>query len=102
MIRKNTNGDISDKEFEAILKSFIDDYDEFVISYIMPEVLTNGLKILKNEAKKIDGFNENYFVAEDAFPISSNALAEHKNTNCELAVIKQIRLHDLDIRVHYY
>ena len=39
MIRKNTNGDISEAEFEAILKPFIDDYDNFVISYIMPEVI---------------------------------------------------------------
>ena len=39
MIKKNTSGDISDAEFEAILKPFIDDYDEFVISYIMPEVI---------------------------------------------------------------
>ena len=39
MIRKNTNGDISDEEFEKILKPFIDDYDDFVISYIMPEVI---------------------------------------------------------------
>ena len=39
MIRKNTNGDISDEEFEAVLKPFIDDYDNFVISYIMPEVI---------------------------------------------------------------
>lgn len=39
MIRKNTNGDISDEEFEAILNPFIDDYDDFVISYIMPEVI---------------------------------------------------------------
>ena len=39
IIRKNTNGDISDEEFEAILKPFIDDYDNFVISYIMPEVI---------------------------------------------------------------
>lgn len=39
MIRKNTNGDISDEDFEAILKSFIDDYNNFVISYIMPEVI---------------------------------------------------------------
>ena len=31
MIRKNTNGDISDEEFEAVLKPFIDDYDNFVI-----------------------------------------------------------------------
>lgn len=39
MIRKNTSGDISDEEFEAILKPFIDDYDDFVISYIIPEIV---------------------------------------------------------------
>ena len=39
MIRKNTSGDINDKEFDAILKPFINDYDNFVISYIMPEVI---------------------------------------------------------------
>lgn len=39
MIRKNTYSDISDEEFEAILKPFINDYDDFVISYIMPEVI---------------------------------------------------------------
>lgn len=39
MIRKNTCSDISDEEFEAILKPFINDYDDFVISYIMPEVI---------------------------------------------------------------
>ena len=39
MIRKSTNSDISDEEFEAVLKPFIDDYDDFVISYIMPEVI---------------------------------------------------------------
>ena len=56
MIRKNTNGDISDEEFEAILKPFIDDYDNFVISYIMPEVLVNYLKKAKLEAKQLNGF----------------------------------------------
>ena len=44
----------------------------------MPEVLLNCLK-----KSKLDGFNENCFVAGDAFPISSNALADRKNTNCE-------------------
>lgn len=50
--------------------------------------------MIKNEAKNISGFNENYFVAGDAFPVSSNALADHKNKNCKLAGVKQIRLHD--------
>ena len=39
MIRKNTSGDISDKEFDKVLKPFVDNYDEFVVSYIMPEVI---------------------------------------------------------------
>ena len=60
----------------------------------MPEILVNSLKKAKLEAKQLNGFNENYFVAGDAFPISSNALADRKNTNCEKAGVKQIRLHD--------
>ena len=39
MIRKNTDGDISEEEFEKVLKPFIDDYDNFVYSYILPEVI---------------------------------------------------------------
>mgnify|MGYP004452518029 CR=1 FL=1 len=60
----------------------------------MPEILVNCLKKAKLEAKQLNGFNENYFVAGDAFPISSNALADRKNTNWEKAGVKQIRLHD--------
>lgn len=39
MIRKSTGGDISEEEFEKVLKPFIDDYDNFVYSYILPEVI---------------------------------------------------------------
>ena len=39
MIRKTTNGDISDEEFDAILKPFLDNYDENIESYVMPEVI---------------------------------------------------------------
>lgn len=39
MIRKTTNDDISDDEFEAILKPFIDDYDNFIYSYVMLEII---------------------------------------------------------------
>ena len=60
----------------------------------MPRKLSEDLKKTKLEAKKTAGFNENYFVAADAFPISSNTLTDRKNKNCELAGVKQIRLHD--------
>ena len=36
MIRKTINGDINDDELEAILKPFLDDYDNFIFSYLMP------------------------------------------------------------------
>ena len=58
------------------------------------KVLLNDLKMLKKEDSKIHGFNDNYFVAGDAFPISSNTLSNRKNINCETAGVPQIRLHD--------
>ena len=39
MIRKTTNGDISDEEFNAILKPFLDNYGEYIESYVSPEVI---------------------------------------------------------------
>ena len=39
MIKKTTNGDISDEEFNAILKPFLDNYDEYIESYVIPEVI---------------------------------------------------------------
>lgn len=38
MIRKNVE-DISDEEFERVLKPFIDNYGEYIESYIIPEVV---------------------------------------------------------------
>lgn len=40
MIRKNLNGNISDKEFEKLLKPFSNNYNEYLESYIMPEDIT--------------------------------------------------------------
>lgn len=48
----------------------------------------------KNEAEKLPGFNESFFVAGDMLPVCSNTLTNHKNVNCKLADVKQIRLHD--------
>lgn len=60
----------------------------------MPQVLTNDLKMVKSEAEKIPGFNNNFFVAGDVLPVCSNTLTYHKNVNCKLVNVKQIRLHD--------
>ena len=50
----------------------------------------NDLKTLKEEVSKEYGFNDDYFVIGDAFPVASNT----KNRNCELAGVPQIRIHD--------
>lgn len=60
----------------------------------IPQVLTSDLKMAKNEAEKLPGFNESFFVAGDMLPVCSNTLTNHKNVNCKLADVKQIRLHD--------
>ena len=39
MIRENINSDISNEEFEKLLKPFADNYNEYLESYIMPEVI---------------------------------------------------------------
>lgn len=39
MIRPSTDEDITDEEFEKVLKPFIDSYDDFIVNYIMPEVI---------------------------------------------------------------
>lgn len=39
MIRQTTNGDINDEKFNAILKPFLDNYDEYIESYVMTEVI---------------------------------------------------------------
>ena len=57
-------------------------------------MLLNDLKLLKEQVSKEHGFNDDYFVIGDAFPISSNTISSRKNRNCELAGVSQIRIHD--------
>ena len=57
-------------------------------------MLLEDLKMFKERASKLHGFNNDYFVVGDAFPISSNAISDRKNKNCELAGLPQIRIHD--------
>lgn len=58
------------------------------------KILLNGLKMLKEEVSKEYGFNDDYFVIGDAFPVASNTITSRKNRNCELTGVPQIRIHD--------
>ena len=66
MIRKTTNGDISDAEFEALLKPFLDDYDNFIYSYVMPEIIAYYIANSFNRNSMYSGtFNQHYNSAKD-------------------------------------
>ena len=58
------------------------------------KLLLSDLKLLKKGISKEHGFNDNYFVIGDAFPIGSNTITSRKNRNCKLAGVPQIRIHD--------
>ena len=66
MIRKTTNGDISDEEFEAVLKLFLDDYDNYIYSYVMPEIIAYYIANSFNRNSMYSGtFNQHYNSAKD-------------------------------------
>ena len=66
IIRKTTNGDISDDEFEAVLKPFLDDYDIFIYSYVMPEIIAYYIANAFNRNSMYSGtFNQHYNSAKD-------------------------------------
>lgn len=66
----------------------------------MSEIFINRLKKAKLEIKQQNNFNKNYFVYEDAFSITSNNLANHKNTNCKKAELNKLEYMILDISVY--
>lgn len=39
MIRKWTNEDISDEELKKVINPFYDNYHDYIITYVMPEVI---------------------------------------------------------------
>ncbi|CCZ57767.1 unknown [Clostridium sp. CAG:762] len=41
MIRTETDEDITDEEYIKVLKPFVDNYDEYLESYVLPELISN-------------------------------------------------------------
>ena len=60
----------------------------------IPRRLEDDLKQLKEEAKKNYGFKESWFVLGFDEPLPISSLRNRKCKNCDLAGVKQIRLHD--------
>jgi integrase len=88
---------------QNLVKDFIGNKDYIITSpktrssirtIPMTRVLEEDLKSLKDECKKIYGFNDEWFVLGYAQPMSKWGLRVRKNENCKKAGVKQIRLHD--------
>lgn len=61
----------------------------------LTKVFLNDLKLLKeSDSKILFGFNDTYFVIGDIVPQVSSTITARKNCNCEIAGVKQIRIHD--------
>lgn len=61
----------------------------------MPDILVNDLKALKEECKKIKGFNEKrFFVFGGPVPLHTDVLRTKKKEFAEKAGIRVIRIHD--------
>lgn len=70
MIRKCTDEDISDEELEKVINPFYDNYHEYIITYVMPEVI--AFYIASSYSRNVmweATFYQHYNSAKDTFNI---------------------------------
>ena len=88
MIRKSTDEDISDKELETIINPFYDNYHEFIIDYVMPEVIAFYFaSSFSRNAMWEATFLQHYNSAKDIFNVDDN---DYEKVRSE--VIKLLRI----------
>ena len=58
------------------------------------EEIADDLRKLKKQAESFKNFKKEWFVFGNEFPITDGRVRDRKNKNCELAGVKQIRIHD--------
>lgn len=73
MIRKCTDEDISDEELEEVINSFYDNYHEYIITYVMPEVIAFYIasSFIRNAIWEAT-FYQHYNSAKDTFNIGDD------------------------------
>ena len=89
MIRKCTDDDISDEKLEKVINPFYDNYHEYIINYVMPEV--NAFYIASSYSRNAmleATFYQHYNSAKDIFNISDNENYE----SIKAEVIKSLRM----------
>lgn len=89
MIRKCTDGDISDEELEKIIDPFYDNYHEYIITYVMPEVIAFYItSSFSRNAMQEATFYQQYNSAKDTFNIGDDE--DYDKVKAE--VIKLLRM----------
>ena len=73
MIRKCTDEDISDEELEKVINPFYDNYHEYIIAYVMPEVIAFYIASSYSRNAMLEAtFYQHYNSAKDTFNICNN------------------------------
>lgn len=89
MIRKSTDEDISDEELENVINPFYDNYHEYVVSYVMPEVIAFYLaSSFSRNAMWEATFLQHYNSAKDIFNVDDNDYDKVKSEVIKLLRIK--------------
>lgn len=89
MIRKCPDEDISDEELEKIINLFYDNYHEYIITHVMPEVITFYItSSFSKNAMWEATFYQHYNSAKDIFNISD----EEDYESIKTEVIKLLRM----------
>lgn len=88
MLRKCTDEDISDEECKNVIDPFYDNFDEYVITYVMPEVIAFYIaSSYYRNAMWEATFFQHYNSAKDIFNIDEK---DYKKLKTE--VIKLLRI----------
>ena len=88
MIRKCTDEDISDEECKNVIDPFYDNFDEYVITYVMPEVIAFYIaSSYYRNAMWEATFFQHYNSAKDIFNIDEKNYKRLKTEVIKLPVI---------------
>ena len=89
MLRKCTDEDISDEECKNVIDPFYDNFDEYVVTYIMPEVIAFYIaSSFYRNAMWEATFYQHYNSAKDIFNISD----DENYVKVKSEVIKLLRM----------
>lgn len=73
MIRKCTDEDISDEELEKVINPFYNNYHEYIITYVMPEVIAFYIASSYSRNAMWEAmFYQHYNFAKDTFNICND------------------------------